>query len=561
MEHKFYTDNFERLLKEKSDEFRMYPSKRVWHSIYNDLHPDRKWPSIAVSFVLVTVLFLIGYWNSTFTSSSDTKQTTVASVTGTTNGKSGNNKNTSGSLFNSANNSNKAVSGQSPVSFQQQNALPGSVSTSESNTAVPASSHINTVTAVKTGNTGIITTGISGSKVLPGSGNKASMQVIYPGTKNNTSRREEPLTAETAATAQGKNIGNSHTGLSNTEIAAASPVTERNVNNGGITADTKEVSNEAAEESDEISAAAINPLNNTSEELVRGKTPEAVTAVLSDKPAAVKALAAKNLSSEDKSWIEHYALYNKKSSNRWKGRLSSEIYITPGVGFRKMTTNTSYAEALPAALNASPAAYANTNAPLTYTPGLSFEIGAGWSYAVAKNIRIKAGIQANFTNYSIDVTEINHPVITTLLLNNLNNGRPYLEPSVSSLANVPGFNNKKVHNQTSQISLPLGAAVKLKQNGKLGWYAGASIQPAYVFGGKANLISSDHNNYVADASMIRHWNLNTSVETYIHYKMNGFTLQAGPEFRYQLISTYSQKYTYNENLYNIGVKVGIVKNF
>lgn len=560
MEHKFYTDNFERLLKEKSDEFRMYPSKRVWHSIYNDLHPDRKWPSIAVSFVLVTVLFLIGYWNSTFTSSSDSKQSTVASVTGTTNEKSVNNNNTSGSLFNSSNNSNETVSGQSPVSLQQQNVLHGSVSSSDNNTAAPASRHINTVTAVKAGNTGI-TTGRSGSKLLPGSSSKAGIQLSYPGTKNNTSRREDPVTAEAAATEQGKNTGNSHTDLSNTGIAAASPVTEKNINNGGITADTKEVSNEASEVSDEISAAAINPLNNTSEELVKGKTPEVLTAALSDKPSAAKAFAANSLSSEDKSWIEHYALYNKKSSNSWKGRLSSEIYITPGVSFRKMTTNTSYAEALPAALNASPAAYANTNAPLTYTPGLSFEIGAGWSYAVAKNVRIKAGIQANFTNYSIDVTEINHPVITTLLLNNLNNGRPYLEPSASSLANVPGFNNKKVHNQTSQISLPLGAAVKLKQNGKLAWYAGASIQPAYIFGGKANLISSDHNNYVAEAAMIRHWNLNTAVETYIHYKMNGFTLQAGPEFRYQLISTYSQKYTYNENLYNIGVKVGIVKNF
>ena len=40
MEKEFYTDEFEQLLKEKADQFRMYPSKRVWHSIYNNLHPD-----------------------------------------------------------------------------------------------------------------------------------------------------------------------------------------------------------------------------------------------------------------------------------------------------------------------------------------------------------------------------------------------------------------------------------------------------------------------------------------------------------------------------------------
>ena len=64
MENNFYNDNFEALLKEKSDEFRMYPSKRVWHSIYNDLHPSRKWPSIAISMLLVIALLLIGYLNT-----------------------------------------------------------------------------------------------------------------------------------------------------------------------------------------------------------------------------------------------------------------------------------------------------------------------------------------------------------------------------------------------------------------------------------------------------------------------------------------------------------------
>ncbi|MBK7882749.1 MAG: hypothetical protein IPJ81_02125 [Chitinophagaceae bacterium] len=54
MEKKIYTDNFERMLKDKLDEFRMRPSKRIWHSIYNDLHPGKKWPSITISLLLIT---------------------------------------------------------------------------------------------------------------------------------------------------------------------------------------------------------------------------------------------------------------------------------------------------------------------------------------------------------------------------------------------------------------------------------------------------------------------------------------------------------------------------
>lgn len=64
MENEFYTGDFEQLIKEKADQFRMYPSKRVWHSIYNNLHPSRRWPSAVMSLLLITSLSFIGYLNT-----------------------------------------------------------------------------------------------------------------------------------------------------------------------------------------------------------------------------------------------------------------------------------------------------------------------------------------------------------------------------------------------------------------------------------------------------------------------------------------------------------------
>ena len=61
MERRFSMNDFEQSLKEHADEFKMIPSKRVWHGIYNDLHPGRRWPSIAMSLSLVFVLIVIGY--------------------------------------------------------------------------------------------------------------------------------------------------------------------------------------------------------------------------------------------------------------------------------------------------------------------------------------------------------------------------------------------------------------------------------------------------------------------------------------------------------------------
>jgi hypothetical protein len=64
MERKFYPENFERFLKGHADQFKMTPSKKVWHGIYNDLHPGRRWPSIAMSMVFIFTLVIIGHLNT-----------------------------------------------------------------------------------------------------------------------------------------------------------------------------------------------------------------------------------------------------------------------------------------------------------------------------------------------------------------------------------------------------------------------------------------------------------------------------------------------------------------
>ncbi len=555
MEHKFYTDNFERLLKEKSDEFRMYPSKRVWHSIYNDLHPDRKWPSIAVSLVLVTVLFLVGYWNNNLAEpKTTTHQNIAAAPAGTGNtGASRNNQNTT-SINTVAANYNTTQAEASPVTTADKNNATGN------NTGLAVNSRSNE--PVITNNTASAATRQTSSVAnkennITATSNPANRSMFN---HRNTAVSSQPFKATITGglTADQTELAGTAMPVSNPQAVAAAAINKPQSSNTKIIARAGEEQHELT--ADETASAAINQPDNSSVAPVANNSIMTTGQKLAEKPAVAKLQAATGqLSAEDKSWIENYALYNRQTKNRWKGKLSTEIYFTPGAGLRKLTANTDFALAYPSVMGMQSSS--GTTDQLKYHPGATLEAGAGFSYSIAKNIRIKAGVQANFTNYSIDATEMNHPVLTTLLLTDINTGYTYLEGRSSSLANASASNSKRVHNQTSQISLPVGLAVKLAGNGKLEWYAGAAIQPTYVFGGKANLISFDHKNYVADASMLRSWNLNTAFETYIHYKLQGFTLAAGPELRYQLMSTYSRKYTYSENLYNIGLKIGIVKNF
>jgi len=64
MEREFYTNDLESLLKENADQFKMIPSKKVWHGIYNDLHPGRRWPSALMSLAFIFSLVIIGHLNT-----------------------------------------------------------------------------------------------------------------------------------------------------------------------------------------------------------------------------------------------------------------------------------------------------------------------------------------------------------------------------------------------------------------------------------------------------------------------------------------------------------------
>src|SRR4030095_4888985 len=61
MERKFNND-FERFLKENADQYRLYPSTKVWNGVHAALHTRRKWFGLGISLLLLTgtlITFLI----------------------------------------------------------------------------------------------------------------------------------------------------------------------------------------------------------------------------------------------------------------------------------------------------------------------------------------------------------------------------------------------------------------------------------------------------------------------------------------------------------------------
>jgi hypothetical protein len=497
MEKRFDTDNFEQMLREKSDEFRMYPSKRVWHSIYNDLHPGRKWPSVAMSMMLVITLMLIGSLNTQDNTSRKDISTTASNP--------------------SENNLNNNVAGHDQTDINDRSALP--VTGDQANNKLQSSLQI-----------------LAMDQYIRGQQLFIDINRIRGNEPTSTSSSRSVATDPTAL----KTIG-SQNSSEFSPVIKNEPSTFRVIasENNSVSNNTDLSFNKEIVSGDKSSAAKAKdniqfPIQNAQSKISSGQ------------------------STEERSWMEDYVLHNKNNRAKWKDRTTMGFYVTPSVGYRNLSDNMRN----PAAATAYTASISSANnREISQKPSLNLEAGVNLAYSFAKNLSLKTGVQVNYTSYGINADETHHPIVTTLMLNDLDANRPILTTRTTTLANGTGLQSVTVHNTTYQLSLPVGLAVKLAGTNKMEWHAGATIQPSFIFGGTTNFISTDHSAYVSDASLLRRWNMNTGVETYLSYKLSGYTLQVGPQFRYQLMSTYSDKYIQNENLYNVGIKFGLVKGF
>lgn len=477
MENEYYRDDFELFLRDSTDDFKMYPSRKVWYSLYNNLHPDRKWPSLAVCLLLITAILYLGISNN-----------------------------------NSINAKNRGLAV----------------------TAEPVASTSTTLAPIKTNSVTVLVTEedkhTSDAKqrlALADTHPNSNIAIQSTASKSSLlSQNDNGTHATTSAITE--NESSVEPNVINKEQLTVISIVENRNNNTNL-----------ASETNEAKPADVSSLTTTSQPIVAG--------------------SLTNFMQQDREWIEDFAYYNKRRSK--ESRLygwSSQFYVTPSIGYRVLFKNKSFRSAAQNALIAN----ANRNNRALAEPNeqgaLSIEAGASLMKTISKRIRLKTGIQFNYTDFITYAQKLDHPTATIIALNGEYGIQ--MEPSVASYANTPGKNKTRLHNKAIQLSIPLGLDYKIVSGRKISWYAGASIQPTYITGGFAYAQSADNNFYVEDASLLRRWNMNTAVESFITIKAPGGSfIHLGPQFRYQLLSTYTKKYTYTEKPYNIGFKIGLSK--
>lgn len=474
MENNFFDTGFEQFLRESTDEFSMYPSRKVWFGIYNDLHPAKKWPSLAVTLLLICTVLITGISNNN-------------------------------SINSYRNNNHKLLAYQS-ASESAEKSFAGTRTLAVANKNNQA---------------------VSSKEKLNSSSNNTTATIQYTETVEGVFRKE--------------NQDETNQLLSNLASAPENSAAEKE--NTVSPTDAKQAPAKSATDAD----AAGFRLKTTDASLAEKK--------------AKKEVSLKVLLEADKKWVEDYAFYNKPSQKRWKSRSSLQFYVTPSIGFRTMEDINKYSSISSRNMLATNNVNRNINEYVSQTSAINLEVGTMMLYNISKKLRVKAGLQFNYSNYISLAEELTHNTKTTVLLND--------EFGIKEVPVTTRYKNSfnpdnitKLNNKSLQFSMPLGADFKVAGNKKLKLYTGATIQPTYVTGGNTYALSADKKYYADFPSLLRRFNLNGSVESVLSYTTpNGASVMVGPQFRYQFLSTYNKDYNYYEKRYNLGVKIGFTTGF
>ncbi len=496
MERNFFNDDLEALVRQKTDQYKMYPSDKVWKSIYNSLHTKRRRFIFGMSFLITGILFFAG-----------------------------------------------------------------------KELLIPAK-HLSAVKKTASSNMVDAKTSVGSNSLLP-----------FPGLRKENPVRQPGSSLSVADDSRDKDQLMEMAQISDKILA---PVKDGQIN---------QIDNNRLISFSALSFPPVIPVNtetaiiintaplgrvssNNSEELPSGtKTDFNIDKLAAQNKVVLPSVIAQlensltNYEAADRQqlgWLKDYGTQELKRIRR--NKLNLQAYFSPTVNYRKLSvannsSNTSNSADITTRVENVPIAlkhFGNPNAFVDHSPAVGFELGSSLQYRLTRKLTFKLGIQFNYSRYLIKAYS-SSPELATIALS------PYYGYFTDSLTtytdvhNFGGTNKENLQNLYFQLSAPLGFEMRVLGNGKLQLNIGGTVQPTYLMNRNSYLLTTDYTNYTKEPSLFRKWNLDGGLEAFLSYQIGSLRWQIGPQFRYQLFSTYTNKYSLRENLMEYGIKIGISK--
>ena len=517
-ESNFYSDEFEQLIREKTEQYKMYPSEKAWKGIHGSLHTKRRWFIMGMSLLVTGILFfsgkeLIAPANRSGLSKKNSALNSISSASTS--------KATEGSTDESQPSTSFSSVPQSP-------AVPLAVR-HISQTADPSSD--------KQPYKGITITISDPVISQPDLSEILSHAIHLPA--------EVPSLPVIAARGIPGNAAEEKGSMDNEkEYTDLSPGSR---GDGRVARTIKN-----------------NPLSRNNLALTRSAPePRAGNETLADSAGQAfqpsPTLLTEAIDPQKINWLQDYAVYNLPAAAK-KGRKFVQFYLSPTVNYRTLTGGDfappkNNVQNVPVSLSH----IGDAKNYVDHTPALGFEVGSNFLYKLTRNLTLKAGLQFSFSRYKIKAYS-SSPQQTTIALNSYYG---YYLDSITAYSSIRNFGGKRVeslNNDYYQLSVPLGFELRVMGNERLQLNIAATVQPTYLLNTNSYLLTTDYTNYTKEPTLFRRWNVNGGLEAFLSYKVHsGLRWQVGPEFRYQLLSTYNNQYPIHENLKGFGLKFGVVK--
>lgn len=525
MENRFYKDDFDDLVKTSADQYRMFPSEKVWKGINNRLHTRRRWYGAGLAFLLLSI--------GTVTWVMFTNRPSDKSIA---NYKVSVNRTTKQNNTNTSN-----------IKEQSVFIAPKAVNKNQSNTNV-----VNTLSTVIQGTN--LSQNVPTNNVNIESGLSNSSDFIDGNEKNEK---------ETVVT------------LSNEEVLAeqSNAINQRTENKpeagNNRKASVKIAFVNKSADANKGPSLAKNNLITTIIETIKDDIPKNQHAEHGDKiktETTVSPITTKQVISSDISAYGIESVSNTYIKLAKRKKATWQIYFTPSVTYRSLRENQAFIKAARLAANPinqtspSPSAFTYSLADLehvvTHKADLGFQLGASVSHPLSRKLRLVTGFQFNVNKY--DIKAYGHTTeVATISLNTL--GRRSSVSTVTSYRVIgSGYNVNWLRNFYFSASVPMGLEYVVVRGKRSYVGVAANVQPTYVLDNKSYLVSTDYKNYAQVPSLTRHWNINTGAEIFAGIVNKKSEWRISPQVRYQTLSSYKNTYPVKENLFDVGVKLGLI---
>lgn len=539
MEKNYFADEFEHFLKEKTDQHRMFPSENVWNKIHRQLHVYRKWTRFGLSALLLGATVLGGKFLL-----KDTNSLLAENVM------------------------------EDNATLERHTVNPGIIhSTGKLNTSVhPNTSHKTdqdfilrlSSRANKTNNPLIVAVNNLKDNNIAIAKEEDLLAVIGPehlaitNNKNERTQLKEDYNKDSLSASlviawlnpQIKKSGNVRkypaTLLKETgAIETPNPFKETDQLTEPVNEENVSLKNTDVEK-----LAPTSIVNERKVDLVqRGKSKKESSALL---PAT---RGSEKLFSNVKNYLETFASEHLALSRK---KYAVQFHISPMVSYRKLVDKNNNIN-----LNSTSGVFSKTSPKqsaqyVNHKPTLGFEAGSNILVSLLPGITLKTGLQLNLSGYQIEA--FSGPKETGIYA--LNTGKvtgPDTIFQTSQLRNYYGYLGSQLQNHYLHLSLPIGLEWKVAGDEKLSFNIAAALQPTYLLLNKSFLLSTDYKNYSDELNLIRKWNLNSNFEAYFSFEKHGLRWQLGPQFRYQLFSSFTDQYPIREFLIDYGFKIGVSK--